>query len=475
MPQERVAVREVAWLEIFPWLILLRTFRIAVQPKLLVVAAAGVLLTWLGFAGLGYLFSRSSDAELRKQRESRSVAPTDWIGPTPVVAPDTDQTEKPEESDASKKPAGETSTATDAQGSGETPATSPSESATELGKALSPAAAQQAFFSSTLEDVPIYWPWARLSAPFRELFAPNLSVTGFAYNLLCAVWVALVWTLCGGVICRTAAMQLAAEEKISLGRATAHVRKKWLAYFLAPVGTMLAFLVIVLCVGLVGVILRVEIGLFLGALLWPIVLGLGTLGTLILAGLFFGWPLMWAVVATEHSDHYDALSRSFTYVLSRPLHFLFYLAVVAGIGTLGWLAAAVFAETVIYLSAWSACRFTHPELFGQIMAVVPHPAPGVDWGEANVDELGGIARSGLTIIQFWCGLVSLLVVGFVYSYFWTAAVGCYLLLRYHVDGNELDDIVLDDDELPRELPPLATDEKGVPLAPEEPSDAETPE
>lgn len=457
MPQERVAVREVAWLEIFPWLILLRTFRIAVQPKLLVVAALGVLLTWLGFAGLGYLFSRSPDAELREQRESRSVAPIRWIGPTETV---TTIVKTP-------GPDADTATAPDA-GADDQP------SEPTIGQTLSPAVAQRVFSSSTLDDVPVYWPWARLSAPFQSLFSPNLSISGFAYNFLCAVWVALVWTLCGGVICRTAAMQLAAEEKISLGRATAHVRKKWLAYFLAPVGTMLAFLVIVLCVGLVGVILRADVGLFLGALLWPIVLGLGTLGTLILAGLFFGWPLMWAVVATEHSDHYDALSRSFTYVLSRPLHFLFYLAVVAGIGTLGWLAAAVFAETVIYLSAWSACRFTHPELFGQIMAVVPHPAPGIHW-EANVDDVSGVAWSGLKIIQFWCSVVSLLVVGFVYSYFWTAAVGCYLLLRYHVDGNELDDIVLDEDDVPRELPPLGADEKGVPLAPDEPSDAETPE
>jgi hypothetical protein len=337
---------------------------------------------------------------------------------------------------------------------------------------LGPALAQEAFYSTTLDDVPVYWPWARLSAPFRDLFSPNLSITGFGYNFLCGVWVALVWTLCGGVICRTAAMQLAAEEKISLGRAATHVRKKWLAYFLAPVGTMLAFLVIVLCVGLVGVILRAEVGLLIGALLWPIVLGLGTLGTLILAGLFFGWPLMWAVVSVEHSDHYDALSRSFTYVLSRPLHFLFYLAIVAGIGTLGWLAAAVFAETVIYLSAWSACRFTQPELFGQIMHIVPHPAPGIEWPPVDVKDVGAIGSSGLKIIQFWCAAVCLLVVGFVYSYFWTAAVGCYLLLRYHVDGNELDDIVLDDDELPRELPPLSTDAKGVPVVPEDAADPE---
>jgi len=473
MPQERVSVREIAWLEIFPWLILLRTFRIAVQPKLLFVASVGVLLTWAGFAAIGFLFARSGDPEVQSQMTARGVAPIHWTVATerPVAA--SSEVAKPPLLTPSPAPTASLppnpSTVVKPQDAKQPAATE----LTQITQTLSPANAQRAFYATTLNDVPVYWPWARLSEPFQELFSPNLSISGFAYNFLCAVWVALAWTLCGGIICRTAAMQLAAEEKISLGRATDHVRKKWLAYFLAPVGTMLAFLVIVLCVGLVGVILRAEVGLFLGALLWPVVLGLGVLGTLILAGLFFGWPLMWAVVAVEHSDHYDALSRSFTYVLSRPLHFLFYLTVVAGIGTLGWLAAATFAETVIYLSAWSACRFTHPELFGQIMAVVPHPAPGFDWPPANVDDVSGIGWSGLKIIQFWCGAVCLLVVGFVYSYFWTAAVGCYLLLRYHVDGNELDDIVLDDDDQPRELPPLGADEKGVPLAPDEPSEADS--
>ncbi len=441
MPDERVAVREIAWLEIFPWLILLRTFRIAAQPKLLVIAAAGVLLSWLGFWSIGYVFSGTSDEALRGHIEELTESPLRWIQTAEpaatIAAPATPSTGGPD-----PKPA--------------VPARK---------EQVSGADAQQALLGLTFDDVPMYHPWERLSRPYLALFASDLSITGFAFHFLCAVWVAVVWTLCGGLICRTAAMQLAAEEKISLGRAFRHVQAKWLAYFLGPVGTLLAFLIIALAVGAAGVLLRAEIGLLLGAIAWPLVLGLGTLGTLVLAGIFFGWPLMWAAVGVEHSDHYDALSRSFTYVLSRPLHFLFYLTITAAIGTLGWLAAAAFAETVIYLSAWSACRGAHPELFGQIMFVVPHPWPWANWPAVDLSEVDGTAWAGLQVICFWSSAVNLLVVGFVFSYFWTAACGCYLLLRYHVDGNELDDIVLDDDEEPHELPPLATDTQGVPTAP----------
>ncbi len=50
----------------------------------------------------------------------------------------------------------------------------------------------------------------------------------------------------------------------------------------------------------------------------------------------------------------------------------------------------------------------------------------------------------------------MLVVGFVYSYFWTAASGIYLLLRYHRDGTEMDEVELDDDQDQHDLPELAT-------------------
>jgi len=457
MPDERVVVREVAWLEIFPWLILLRTFRIAAQPKLLVVAAAGALVTWLGFLAIGYVFSGTRDDTLKTQIELLTEPPLDWI-------PRAELKRLPKES---TKPIAQDKSGSQTSGPDGAPATSTALADLPITVQSSAAEAQQALMARSLGDIPMYRPWERLSRPYYALFKSDLTITGFAFHFLCAVWVAVVWTLCGGVICRTAAMQLAAEEKISLGRALKHVQAKWLAYFLGPVGTLLTFVVVTLLIGAVGFILRAEVGLLIGALLWPIVLALGTLGTLLLAGIFFGWPLMWAAVGVEHSDHYDALSRSFTYVLSRPLHFLFYLVVTAAIGTLGWLAAAAFAETVIYLSAWAACRGAHPELFGQIMSVVPHPWPGAVWPEVDLNDVDGPAWAGLQVIRFWSSLVHLLVVGFVFSYFWTAACGTYLLLRYHVDGNELDDIMVDDDETPRELPPLGTDSQGVPTAPGE--------
>src|SRR5262245_58681682 len=61
-------IRRIAWREIFPWLILLRTFRIAISPILLVVATAAVLIAPLGWSLGSYVFLTPT------QRESLAVA-----------------------------------------------------------------------------------------------------------------------------------------------------------------------------------------------------------------------------------------------------------------------------------------------------------------------------------------------------------------------------------------------------------------
>ena len=62
--------------------------------------------------------------------------------------------------------------------------------------------------------------------------------------------------------------------------------------------------------------------------------------------------------------------------------------------------------------------------------------------------------------------MKLLTLGFAYSYFWVATTAIYLLLRNNVDGTELDEMQLneDDQDEPRGLPELKIDESGIPVA-----------
>ena len=64
-------------------------------------------------------------------------------------------------------------------------------------------------------------------------------------------------------------------------------------------------------------------------------------------------------------------------------------------------------------------------------------------------------------------LVRSIATAFGYSFFWCLATAVYLLLRMDVDQTEFDDIYVDREDPQYDLPPLQTDQAGVPGAPEE--------
>jgi len=64
---------------------------------------------------------------------------------------------------------------------------------------------------------------------------------------------------------------------------------------------------------------------------------------------------------------------------------------------------------------------------------------------------------------------------FAYSFFWCGAAGIYLLLRKAVDQTEFDEVFLDDDQPPFDLPPLTAAESVVPQMPSSSDSSESAE
>ena len=58
--QEREKLRAVAWSEIFPWLNIFRTFRLAIRIRTLLLATAAMLLIVHGWAFFDWAFSGGS-------------------------------------------------------------------------------------------------------------------------------------------------------------------------------------------------------------------------------------------------------------------------------------------------------------------------------------------------------------------------------------------------------------------------------
>ena len=65
-------------------------------------------------------------------------------------------------------------------------------------------------------------------------------------------------------------------------------------------------------------------------------------------------------------------------------------------------------------------------------------------------------------IGLWNSLFHTLAAAFIYGLFWCMASAIYLLLRKDADETEMDEIYIVDEKRTYELPPLQSDENGIP-------------
>ena len=65
---------------------------------------------------------------------------------------------------------------------------------------------------------------------------------------------------------------------------------------------MLGAGLVALLLALVGLALRVDVGVLVASVFWPLVLLGGFVMAFLLLGLFFGFPLMWGAISAEGTD-----------------------------------------------------------------------------------------------------------------------------------------------------------------------------
>ena len=75
LENEGVALRAIRWSEIFPWLSIVKSFRLAVTLRLMTFGAAAVLVTLLGWWAIAGLFSHEGALN------------SSWTGPFPGQSP----------------------------------------------------------------------------------------------------------------------------------------------------------------------------------------------------------------------------------------------------------------------------------------------------------------------------------------------------------------------------------------------------
>ncbi len=330
-----------------------------------------------------------------------------------------------------------------------------------------------------------------------------------------------IWAYFGGAISRIAAYEIAKDgERIETRKAIQFSRKKFWSFFWAPLICAIGFLFFAFCNfagGLVGKLLDyIWIGAPLVTIFLPLAILSGFIMTLITVGTAAGAPLFAPAVAAEGTDSFDAVSRGFSYVYSRPWHYVWYQLVSAAYGYVCIAFVILFAVAMCHLGlkageagfelfggwlrqdktefrdisnaswsiilsgehrsmenyAWdpvSVASAPHP--YGRLMTL-SNQIVGVDFDGSQTDDLPAGHRIGSFLMTIWLVLTLGLALGYVVSYFFSQQTMIYYVLRKKVDGIEMNEVFEEAEEeaKPAEVPAAAEAPK-----PEEASKtAETP-
>jgi hypothetical protein len=318
-------------------------------------------------------------------------------------------------------------------------------------------------------------PLVKLVRPVVYFFSPRATFWPKVYFLLVFLWTVLTWSVFGGAVTRIAAVQVARGEKISMGEAVRFTLKRFFAYVAAPLFPLIfvfALLVFSVIFGFLHMIPLVG-DIFVSGLFWIVMIVLGLVMALALVGLAVGWPLMAPTVSAEGTDSWEAVSRSFSYVFQKPWNYLWYSLVALAYGAVVIFFVGFMGSLSVYLSKWAVAQnpavqyferdptylfIYSPTSFGW-RPLLLQGARTQEGGEVVVNgrvdpaayavycsKLAWWNKVGAVMVTFWLGLVFLLILGFGYSYFWTAATIIYLLMRKNVDSAEIDEVYLEEDD-----------------------------
>ena len=188
----------------------------------------------------------------------------------------------------------------------------------------------------------------------------------------------------------------------------------------------------------------------------------GVLIAVVLIGTVAGFSLMFPAVAYDGSDCFDAISRSFSYIFSKPWRMGFYTVVAAVYGAICYMFVRFFAFLLL-IAPYTALRigiFDNSKL-----ARIWAKPEFVNLVRSNVEASANWAES---LASFLVYLVLLVVIGslvsFIISFYFSANTIIYSLMRNRVDNTALEEIYTQTEE--SETEPASTESESEEAQPE---------
>lgn len=298
---------EIRWREICPWLLLVKSLRVALFFRVLFLSTVGVFVTQLGWDLLLQVVTLDTHPSMLVHREPPAL---EWEQFTESLT--------------------------------------------------------TADFSDLWRSNPLFEGWKEVVRSFLLTLQQASALQAFA-GVLHGLWAIAVWALFGGAIARIAALYLTRGQTLGPGQALRDAATIWPSTFGSPIIVLLGGLGVGVPLALLGLLLRSDILALFAAILWGLTLAWGMLLAIVLVGFVFGWPLMWACLGVERSDAFDGVSRCYAYVYQRPFHLAFYLVFAGVLSQLGQYVVEGFAIAATALSEWTLSWGTGNERLAELL------------------------------------------------------------------------------------------------------------
>ncbi len=463
MAEERIGTPEGEARTYWAWTELFRTFQVALDPKKLALAAVGIFVMWLGWWFWSWLFfasrsqPRQSDYDVTQYQKKYDLPEAE----AKQRADEDYQRDRAEYEHFSylAGPDGALRVAPWNEPRGPNPFLLVTG---QLGDASTWRGTRTMLDWLFTQQVPVLIePLEKFLYPIGLLLNPKVGGVTRLYLLLITLWTLATWAFFGGAITRLAAVQLAGKDRPGLVETLRFVAGRYLSYLAAPIVPLIFVALIVILSIVYGLVLHIWpfVGDVIDSVAFPILVLLGFGQAVLLVGLV-GYPLMYATVSAEGSDTFDALSRSYNYVFQSPWNYIWYSLVAILYGAVLVFFVVFMGSFVVYLTKWSISQTPLTETtfpsrrIDNWFAYAPTSFHWRDLLVTSPPVLTWYSQISAVVVSLWVTIIFLLMIGFAYSYYFSAFTMVYLLMRRKVDDTELDEVYLEEDE-PEEplLPP----------------------
>ncbi|MDF1808714.1 MAG: hypothetical protein P1U42_03370 [Phycisphaerales bacterium] len=244
-------------------------------------------------------------------------------------------------------------------------------------------------------------------------------------SLLLGIPLIAVLASCGCAISRSAAIEFAQGRYASRDDTIGYSLQRIRQLVGAVIGPVIFCVCILLLIGLGGLLLSVPVLDVVGSILYAFGLALGILATIVLMLHVFALPLIVPALAVEGTDGFDAIQRSYAYVIGKPLRYLLYSSLFVLLGVVSIAVFTMLAQGSIEMTDWASSLFTNDA------------ATRVLTGGGELGATKGTAHS---IISIWRAVVELAIAGYVISFYFTSSTLLYLVIRRICDGQDMNEV-----------------------------------